>query len=256
MLPEWLLPDWLLIDLGNSRLKWAWLKNGQRSDAQVISYDKVHITPLLDGLWNQKPAQILICSVAAEATNKAITTWCQNHWSLEPQWFRSSASSLGISNAYQQPERLGNDRWLSLIAARHLFTGPLAVVDAGTALTIDLLDADNQHQGGWILPGIGLQQRTLYQNTDIQPDQSSTPQLIPGQNTRDCIANGSLAAALGAIGLIGQQLAAKPAWQGLKWVLTGGEASIIARDFPWPCELQPELLLDGLALIARLENSP
>lgn len=246
--------EWLLVDLGNSRLKWAWLSRGLRSQAQAVKYEKDRLGPLLESLWEQRPEQILICSVTAEATNKQISDWCQNHWSLEPQWFRSSASYLGISNAYQEPGRLGNDRWLGLIVARHLFAGPLAVVDAGTALTIDLLDANNQHQGGWILPGIGLQQRALYQktdiNTDIQPDQKPVPQTVPGHNTRDCIANGSLAAALGAIHLIGQQLAAQPAWQGLKWVLTGGEASIIAPDFPWPCELQPELLLDGLALVA------
>jgi type III pantothenate kinase len=249
--------DWLLIDLGNSRLKWAWLNKGQLGPTTAIDYRHGPLAPQLEATWPKAPARILICSVASDQTSRTLADWCQGRWSLQPQWFSSSASFLGIRNAYKEPARLGNDRWLGLIAARHLVSGPLAVVDCGTAMTIDLLDAQGQHQGGWILPGLGLQQRALYQRTSISEQACPDISLEPGQDSAHCIANGTLLSAVGTLSLIGEHLAKQKQWQGLCWMLTGGEASIIAPHLPWPYRLQPDLLLEGLALVAlHLDTHP
>lgn len=256
---------WLLVDLGNSRIKWAWLREGRRGPAQAQEADK------RPAFFSQPaPAQLLICSVACETVNATFGDWCRQQWQIQPQWFRSSASFMGVTNAYREPERLGNDRWLAMIAARHLFGGPLIVVDAGTAMTIDLVDAKGQHQGGWILPGLGLQQRLLLRNTDIQPLSpeemeaqpqqmalAQTPDTGPGLDTRGCIASGTLASVAGALEFVLKALDRGPQWREATLVLSGGEASIIAPCLSQSYTLAPELLLDGLALVAQhLESAP
>jgi type III pantothenate kinase len=253
-------PDWLLADLGNSRLKWAWLRAGQRGPAEAISQDKrLPLAPLLGDIWAAAPAprRVLICSVADDERNRQLADWCQNQWQLTPDWFRSSGELLGLHNAYLEPTRLGNDRWLAMLAARHLCTGPVAVIDCGTAMTIDLVNAQGQHQGGWILPGLGLQRQALLGNTAIRQPASTKTTLAPGVDTASCIANGILLGTLGALHLVARQLEGHPEWQAMNWVLTGGEAGIIAPFLPWPSRLLPELLLDGLALLAQhLDESP
>jgi type III pantothenate kinase len=253
-------PDWLLVDLGNSRLKWAWFSEERRCPAEAMPHDRSQsLAPLLNDIWAAAPAprRVLICSVASAEYNAQITHWCQNQWQLTPDWFRSSGELLGLRNAYLEPERLGNDRWLAMLAARQRLDGPLAVVDCGTALTIDLINAQGQHQGGWILPGLGLQHQALLGNTAIRQPASAWATLAPGLDTASCIANGTLLGALGALQMVARQLQDQPQWQGLRWVLGGGEASIIAPFLPWPHELLPDLLLDGLALLAlHLDRSP
>lgn len=261
-------PDWLLVDLGNSRLKWAWLRAGQRGTAKATSHDRaLPLSRLLDSLWIDRPAprRILVCSVTAHEINQQLAAWCQLHWGLTPEWFCSSGEFMGLHNAYLEPRRLGNDRWLAMLAARHLCTGPMAVIDCGTAMTIDLVNAQGQHQGGWILPGLTQQRLALLGNTAIRPTTGTAAQsqlqsaidLTPGQDTASCIANGGLLCALGAIQLLARQLEGHPEWQAMNWMLTGGEAGIIAPFLPWPSQLLPELLLDGLALLAQhLDRSP
>jgi type III pantothenate kinase len=106
----------------------------------------------------------------------------------------------GLRSLYAEPSQLGADRWAGLIAARTLSNGNGLVVNSGTATTIDFLGANGIHQGGWIIPGLGLMQSSLELNTARLPATSEAT-LIDGfgLSTDAAIYKGCLAAQVGAI---------------------------------------------------------
>src|SRR3989344_7683092 len=108
----------LLIDLGNSRLKWAQQAPGLwRPEAALLE----HAMPsLLDKLWRDMdaPQKIVMCSVSTSERMHALEKWVQARWSVAPRIVRAQAEQLGVRNRYRQPEQLGVDRWGALIGAR------------------------------------------------------------------------------------------------------------------------------------------
>ena len=132
----------LLIDLGNTRLKWAqhapdaW----QVQTCTLTPQDVIH---LLDQAWRgmSAPRKIVISNVAGAHTLEAMQRWITSHWSLTPHVIRAQADQLGVKNLYHEPATLGADRWAALIAARGLTSAAACVIDCGTAVTVDALSA-------------------------------------------------------------------------------------------------------------------
>jgi type III pantothenate kinase len=234
----------LLLDAGNTRLKWG-LQDGTNWLAQGV-LDYAELSQLANcWLHYGLPQQAWIANVAGEAVHQSLSQILQA-WQINSHWLRPQAEQCGIINRYHYPERLGADRWAALIGARSQHSGPCLVVTAGTATTVDLLSDDNQFLGGCILPGLVLMQTALARNTAQLPQAQGVFTLYPRQ-TDDAIVSGCIHAQVGAIERMFQQIASQAHTLCL---LNGGAAPLLAPHLNLPWRLAENLVLEGLAQIA------
>lgn len=229
----------LFIDAGNTRIKYA-AHDGQR---WVFHRSVTGDAPVLD-----LPAGVcwqgaLAASVAAADVNEALQEQCHGH-GLVLAWFRSSAAACGVRNAYADPSQLGVDRWAAALAAWGRVQGPCLVVSAGTATTIDLIEADvaggGCFAGGCILPGFDMMRRALAGGTARLPLVDGAWQIRPDR-TQDAIFSGCLNAQLGAIERMRSQLPADA-----PVLLAGGAAPALRAHIAAPVIETPDLVLEGL----------
>ena len=137
-----------------------------------------------------------------------------------------------------------------MIAARRLYEGTLCVVDAGTALTIDWVDKDGQHKGGMILPGPNLQAESLFSSTSHLSESSDEPLRMFANNTTEAIAAGVCYACSTLIDRACTEIAASAKGK-VKLVMTGGDASRILPLLAQSAEVNDDLVLQGVALLAE-----
>lgn len=234
----------IAIDVGNTRIKWGihdgdvWLERGAFLTRDVSSLLE------LSYRWPDS-ARIVACNVAGEAVEARVEKALATRFA-PLLWLRSSASQCGVRNAYEESWRLGADRWAALIGARALRSADCLVVCAGTATTVDWLDAGGNFRGGLILPGMDLMRTALARNTAQLPLSEGTYRDEP-RSTIDAIASGCLHAQIGAI----ERMYAKlPAASNALCLLTGGAATQIALHLTIPFQFSEHLILDGLVRFA------
>ena len=238
----------LLVDLGNSALKWGW----GAGMAGRLAYGGGALEGRLDQAWGALacPRAVWLASVAAPEHAAAVARWCEGHWGLTPVSVESRAAAAGVVSAYGRPEQLGVDRWLALIAAHARYPQGACILDCGTAATLDLLAPGGRHLGGYILPGLGLMRRALVEHTRIPPLADAAGPGPLGRETATAVGLGGRHA---LAGLVEHTLA------GLDWapavVLTGNEAPEVAACLNLPYDLAPDLILEGLARLAEEETT-
>ncbi|MCP4995221.1 MAG: type III pantothenate kinase, partial [Gammaproteobacteria bacterium] len=137
----------LLIDSGNTNLKWSWLEEGELSDICSLSHPALEASGSIERYWQNEPppGKVLIANVAGGMIDVQLINWIAESWKVRAQLVRSQASALGVTNAYQIPEQLGVDRWLTLIAAHRSNSGACCIVDCGTAMTVDVIAESGRH---------------------------------------------------------------------------------------------------------------
>ena len=239
----------LLIDIGNTRLKWATETQAQISPVKSMDYHQPEFLQNLMHHWQvmPPPETVVIASVANRLLQRDVLLLAEHIWPQAKYVLPESTHfAFGVSNAYHQPEKLGVDRWLALIAAHHNYPGFTCVVDCGTAITIDVLNIDGVHQGGVIVPGLRLMQKALATNTADLGFGGQAYQIALAQHTDAGIANGVLAAAVGAIETICQMLDGE-----FQLLMTGGDAEVIACALSIPATIDAELVLKGLSLYSQ-----
>jgi type III pantothenate kinase len=151
-----------------------------------------------------------------------------------------------VCNAYQQPEQLGVDRWLALVAVRRHYQIPACIVDCGTAITVDLMDVNGKHQGGLISPGLTLMRKALTEGTEALQFLETDYVFGPANFTGAAIYSGTLSA---AAGLIEHVLTRQPGT--VQLILTGGDAKLIARQLMGKPVIDTNLVLRGLAMVVE-----
>ena len=169
------------------------------------------------------------------------------------EFVSSSERFQDLTNGYLEPGLLGVDRWLGIIGAWTIARQALCVIDAGTAVKADAVDAAGQHLGGLIVPGIHLMRESLLKRTsDIaKAAERSTPSLagVLANNTIGAVSRGSVFALAGmtdlVVDFVAQHVGAKP-----KLFITGGDAPLITGAMRLPGEMVPDLVLRGLAAVA------
>jgi type III pantothenate kinase len=234
----------LLIDIGNSRTKYILADLIDSNNSRVIDNDCIDVNWLDDNL--RLADKILISCVSSNAILTLIINWA-NINVIEVKVIESEASRYGLVSFYQQPKKLGVDRWLAMIGALSLYSGKnILIVDAGTATTIDLVSASGQHHGGWILPGINLMIDSLLANTSkIEANKDVKPSLSFGDNTNTNVNNGCWGATIGAINLAMTQ-ASKELGSIDEILLTGGNARYIKALLDDKSIIEDNLILHGL----------
>jgi len=236
----------LLVDMGNTRLKWGGAKGGQIITGQSLVNTRINRQELIE-LWQgiSRPRRIAVSCVSANQLFELVQSVAIELWpDADIVLVKSQAQAFGVINAYQQPGKLGVDRWLSLIAVWQQYQSPACIVDCGTAITVDLIDADGRHQGGLISPGLTLMKKSLGQGTDALPFSETSHVLGLASCTEAAIYSGTLMA---AIGLIEQVLTKQP--KNTQLILTGGDAEFIAEQLGIASIVEPDLVLRGLLCV-------
>ena len=238
----------LAVDVGNTRTKWGlWDGRWLRQDS-VLTAEMA----LLGSAWEALPAprRLIACSVAGRQVCDWLDAWALSR-GLSVRWVISQREQCGVRNGYQEPSKLGADRWAALIAARHLGGGAALAVMAGTAPTIDALTQDGQFLGGLILPGLDLMAESLARGTAGLPRAHGEFALFP-RNTADAIASGAIQAVCGAVERMQRALAARGAEPQV--LLSGGAAEALYAHLGEPARVVPNLVLEGLRIIAESEG--
>jgi type III pantothenate kinase len=233
----------LLVDIGNSRLKWQLAGAGDDGKPESLAHGG-RLPISLEQQWTAiaQPRRVLVSCVADTGIVAALEELVARLWGIEVRRPAVTRGHRGLVNCYEHPERLGIDRWLAMIGARTLVQGMFCVVDAGTAMTIDVVDADGRHRGGLIMPGLAMMIDSLRAGTSI-PDyaEQETPALL-GCSTVSGISLGCLQG-LGA--LVDKVIAASGPGEP-RLLLTGGDAMRVATVIDHPAEHVPDLVLRGL----------
>ena len=192
----------------------------------------------------------MVASVLDDSATERLVQALHDGFGIEPEIATASAVCCGVTNAYAEPGRLGVDRWLALIAANAVSGGIRVVVDCGTAVTVDVLDAEGRHLGGQILPGLGLMHRCLVGNTRVDVSFVSPAGLL-GSDTEGCVASGIHHAVAALIDRVGGHSGSDE--KAAAVIMTGGDAEAIAVMMNVTTEIRPHLVLEGLALWAGLD---
>lgn len=242
----------LVLDLGNSRMKWG--LHGPRgwTALGVIPNAEIGTLALRDWQTLPRPVRAVGVNVAGEAARVRVEAQIAR-WRLAPQWLAATAAAGGVVNGYRVPGQLGADRWASLVAARQRTLAgdaprtPAVVVNAGTAVTIDALDGDGRFLGGLILPGLRLMLRALAENTAALKVPPGTFSLFP-DNTPDALQAGAIQAVTGAIALMRGRLERDGVVA--RCFLAGGAAEEILPHLTAPVEVVDNLVLEGVLALA------
>jgi len=244
----------LLIDAGNTRVKWALVRKGAAlgdwtSHGAVTHSDLPQLElALSDAIGTQPVEGIVIANVAGNALRVQLEYVLQRTFpdmvpELAIDWFASLPALAGVSNGYRTPSQLGCDRFAAAIAGHALEPGlPIIVANCGTATTIDAITGDGAFLGGMILPGLGLMASSLARNTAQLPQIAQDGKLPDGfaDNTDDAILSGILAAQSGAIEH------ACAAHRAAVCILSGGAAPFIAPMLKVPYRIVDNIVLIGL----------
>ena len=244
----------LLLDLGNTRLKWAlqaqpegWLARGAvdwREDTMVG----------LELAWSglPRPDTVIAASVVDAARETLVAEVVGGLFARAPGWWRTPSSACGVRNAYAEPQRLGVDRFLAMVAAHADGRAPCVLAGVGTALTLDALAGDGRHLGGLIAPGPQLMRQSLLDATaQVRLDR-------PGEifeladNTADAVVSGCFQAAAALIERFATRMAARLGGAPTL-ILGGGDASTLVPLLSLPARLSQDSVLRGLAVWANAQ---
>lgn len=250
--------SFLAIDIGNTRLKWALYAHAEPGAAPLAHGAEFleHVDKLADGPWAglDTPARMLGCCVAGDAVKRRVEEQMEELWDVPAHWVVSSAAEAGLSNGYDHPTRLGADRWVAMIGARHrlLAAGParpMVVVMVGTAVTVEAVDASGRFLGGLILPGHGIMLKALEGGTAGLHVPTGEVREFP-TNTSDALTSGGTYAIAGAIERMVQHVR-RHCGEEPACCMTGGAGWKMAPYMSQPFELVDSLIFDGLLVIAR-----
>ncbi len=282
----------LLVDIGNQRLKWRLWSVAQpetdplpadagtenqpvwraRLSDEAVALDQGRVFRHPD--WEPRffdlpaPNRILVSAVCQRHVVEMFSDWCRRHWEVTPELLRSQWQFGDLANGYENPSQLGCDRWLAAIAAhrwacRQQNQAAVVVVDAGTAVTVDLVTHD-RFVGGAIFPGIMAMTRVLARDTAqirlCNASSTDTPKACArsgppsaaATNSDDAVHAGAFHAVCGGVdSCIHSFRARESAIRFAPVLFTGGDAPRVASGTRYPGEVRSNLVLDGLALMAE-----
>jgi len=244
----------LLLDLGNTRLKWALEESHghwQAEGAAAWNEDPA----LLASTWRSLPGPTAAfgASVVDAEREQAIAAQVHALFGCEVAWLRTPQSACGVRNAYPEPGRLGVDRFLAMVAARAAGAGDCVLIGVGTALTLDALAADGRHLGGLIAPGPRLMQQALLGATVQVRPRGEGVLVDAADNTADAVVSGCWHAAAALVDRFVARMA--PRFGEPPTVrLDGGDAADLAPLLGLPAVVVEHGVLHGLAVWAQAQS--
>lgn len=240
----------LVVDIGNSRVKWARARAHALSDVGAAAHDG-DVGACLERAWASllPPARAVLACVAGATATATAQRWIETHWHQTPLLVQAGADGHGIRNLYDTPEQLGADRWAALIGAWRLRAGAQCVIDCGTVVSLSVLDASGGFVGGALMPGLATARACLYARTPLPLTPGNGAHAL-ARNTADAVTAGTLFGTAGAIERLLVEYRARVDAD-LPAVLTGGDAETLAAQVGGAVSVVPDLVLRGLAHIAE-----
>ncbi len=243
----------LLLDVGNTRIKWGVSEDGEIHRTGHISQQRIRDGGLqvLTTKLPRRVDDVFVSNVAGTTFATRLSGVVGAHCDRDVRFARSERRGWGVINSYTQPRRMGVDRWVAMVGAWAEVRGTCLVVDAGTAMTIDAIDDEGQHLGGQIIPGVATMAAALAKATSEVPAVRPAPARSDldlgmfGRNTAAAVREGAQNAVAGAVDRAIRTLQSN-AYEPVV-ILTGGDASRILNAL---CETplhRPHLVLQGLA---------
>ena len=252
----------LLIDIGNSRIKWCLYNSVENEFASegAMLLDKAELPALFSEHWSllDKPDRVVISNVSGQQLAESIDAWFEKTWQMKTEYVETEAFSFGVSNAYSDYQELGVDRWMAIIAGWQRFQQggkAVCVVDCGTATTIDGISASGQHLGGFIIPGYTTMQEMLVKNTsDIEMAKKIlSGKILPSINfsssTEAGVNSGCYLATISIIDRVVTTMQDDYGKQ-VNCIITGGNAELVIEQLAGTFEYEPKLVLHGLAIFS------
>jgi type III pantothenate kinase len=234
---------YLLIDIGNTRIKWQ-----HRDEKNIILSGSILVENFMDIDFSTIKSidKIIIAnvnrSIVLDKMKEILNVFkC-------PIIEASTDSNKYLINDYEDIKMLGVDRWMSALGAWKLYQRSLLIINAGTAITIDLIDLDQKDKahfkGGMILPGIAISLGVLNNSTNLIDTEIGQSQ-YPSLNTKDAVTTGIMTSIQGAVNLVCRKLPSS-----LPILLTGGDANLIYElaedDWKSRIKLEDDLIFEGL----------
>ena len=234
---------YLLIDIGNTRIKWQ-----QRDDKDIKLTGSILVEEFMDIDFStiKTVEKIIISNVNHSIVMDKLKEILSKFKC--PVIEASSDSNKYLINDYEDIKSLGIDRWVAALGAWKLYQRPLLIINAGTAITIDLIDLDKKDKahfrGGMILPGIAISLAVLNNSTNLINTEIGKSQ-YPSLNTKDAVTTGIMTSIQGAVNLVCRKLPSS-----LPILLTGGDANLIYEqaedDWKSRIKLEDNLIFEGL----------
>ncbi len=257
----------LLVDVGNSRIKWAKLYKGKRSQQFAQDYSHEYADSILLRLLKEGDKKkrikllVLVCVLKADFIQK-IEEYCRQ-LNIEIKIVRSQAKAYGVSNAYDTASLLGADRFVGLIAAHQLIPDQhCIIISCGTAVTIDAITVNGQHLGGLILPGLQSFSECLIKKTALLNTPNMAKTTLFAKNTADAMTSGSILGLVEAINGISSQMKGEllkikclgektDPMNSVQTIICGGDAKLIHHYLPNSVQREDDWLMQGLQFIAE-----
>lgn len=264
----------LVVDIGNARIKWARVEGEGIAATGHASHPKA-VDDALEEFAAALPNRVhrvVVANVAGDLIAAKLTALTVRRFGIEPEFVSTESETLGVRCGYREPARLGVDRWVAIVAAYHAACAagasgssemlesrdprarPACVINAGTALTLDAVDAGGQHLGGLIMAGPRIIADALNRNTHrigATAIAAAAPVGIDllGKSTDEAVGHGALLGPAAAfdrvIGLIARELGEPPIV-----FLAGGDGPLLEPWLETPVQTRADFVLEGLALIA------
>jgi len=245
----------LLVDIGNTRVKWATLRGSRQGNMQAAVHADSGLA--LRALVRGAPrdvSRVVVVSVVDEALSRVLDAATRRRFGVVPEYIASTQRAFGVTNSYRDVWRLGADRWVSAVGAHALAGGRAAVIaNVGTALTIDAVSASGRHRGGAIVPGPNVMVESLLSGTHGIRRRAhggdTTVRSLFATDTASALAAGSVFAGAAfidrAVAEAARTMRGRPVL-----FLTGGAAPMLKRHLVSPARVVPDLVLRGLAVFA------
>lgn len=240
----------LEIDAGNTTLKWRLLDQCQQVSARGIQGYSEELSAITAQLGGGAITCMRIACVAGSGIGMRLKQWAHDDLGVEVKFASTLKHYAGVTVAYDAPSRLGVDRWLAMLAAYGEGAEPVCIIDAGSAITVDLLAGDGEHLGGYIVPGLKMLRRSLLEDTGqiILSGQEQPDQLAWGKSTDEAVDYGTYKMAVSFLQSIVDEL--KDSGHCWSLYVTGGDGrkvmSAVSTDFV--VIYDSDLVFRGLAI--------
>jgi type III pantothenate kinase len=245
----------LEIDAGNTRIKWRlrndlvdaseWRQGFVVADASVAT-TVLQLGDQIKDLSSCQIDRVLVSNVRGDEFKQALLAWCVEKRDITPEFAIAKPFCSGVTNGYTEPVKLGVDRWLAMLAAYNLAGKACCVIDCGTTITVDLLDDNGVHLGGYIVPGLSMMRAVLAAKSSALKLESDVWGVGLGRSTTEAIHHGLMAMVLGMVERI-QGFALSQGFEP-QWFWTGGDSGLLQSHLVLNSRIVPSLVLDGLRL--------
>jgi len=245
---------WLAIDIGNTNIHIGLFdKDILHSTYSIKSTFPEHAETDFNKILNKSTCcniQTVIISSVNPETEMFLVEYIQKKLSIRPKIVKKDIL-IPITIQAEQPEKVGTDRLINALAAFERTRNWTLVIDAGTAITIDVVNDKGAFVGGIIAPGIDISSKALHQCTSLLPEVSvKKPHSVIGKNTEEAINSGIYWGTIGMVNrivnMVCDEIKCHPAI-----IATGGNANILAREIPIITNVCPNLTLEGIGIIYK-----